>query len=78
MSIGPDFVVVAHTYGSAEEHTEDVLKYVHTTAEAVPAAPSEAEQITEKLSCIPPEDLVNVMPEGIAVPEDILNAVPLC
>lgn len=84
VSIGPDFVVVAHTYGSAEEHTEDVLKYVHTTAEATPAtptapaAPSEAERITEKLNCIPPEDLVNVMPDGIAVPEDILNAVPLC
>lgn len=78
VSIGVGFVVAAHTYGSAEEHTEDVLNHVYTTADIAPIVDSGSGQLPEKLSCIPQEDLVNVMPDGIAVPEDILNAVPLC
>lgn len=78
VSIGAGFVVAAHTYGSAEQHTEDVLKSVQTIPFVGPAAKSDSAQLREKLSCVQPQELVNAIPDGITVPEEIMNAMAVC
>ncbi len=79
VSIGTDFVVAAHTFGSAQEHTDDVVRSVHTIpfVGAMPATVDSAE-LRDRLQCVQPQELLDMIPDGMALPREVVDAVPVC
>ena len=88
VSFGPGFVVAAHTFGSAQVHTNDVRRAVHTDGLVAGAQQSQIGGVTipvasgaelkARTRCTKTEQFWQGVPDTVLVPRYVLDAIPAC
>ena len=88
VSFGPGFVVAAHTFGSAQVHTDDVRRAVHTDGlvageqqiqiggVTIPVA--SGAELKARTRCTKTEQFWQGVPDTVLVPRYVLDAIPAC
>ena len=88
VSFGPGFVVAAHTFGSAQVHTDDVRRAVHTDGLVAGAQQIQIGGVTipvasgaelkARTRCTKTEQFWQGVPDTVLVPRYVLDAIPAC
>ena len=88
VSFGPGFVVAAHTFGSAQVHTDDVHRAVHTDGLVAGAQQIQIGGVTipvasgaelkARTRCTKTEQFWQGVPDTVLVPRYVLDAIPAC
>ncbi|WP_315535228.1 hypothetical protein [Corynebacterium matruchotii] len=88
VSFGPGFVVAAHTFGSAQVHTDDVRRAVHTDGPVagtqqiqiggvtIPVA--SGAELKARTRCTKTEQFWQGVPDTVLVPRYVLDVIPAC
>ena len=88
VSFGPGFVVAAHTFGSAQVHTDDVRRAVHTDGLVAGAQQIQIGGVTipvasgaelkARTRCTKTEQFWQGVPDTVLVPRYVLDVIPAC
>ena len=88
VSFGPGFVVAAHTFGSAQVHTDDVRRAVHTDGLVAGAQQIQIGGVTipvasgaelkARTRCTKTEQFWQGVPDTVLVPRYVLDVIPEC
>ena len=88
VSFGPGFVVAAHTFGSAQVHTDDVRRAVHTDGLVAGAQQIQIGGVTipvasgaelkARTRCTKTEQFWQGVPDTVLVPRYVLDAILAC
>ena len=88
VSFGPGFVVAAHTFGSAQVHTDDVRRAVHTDGPVAGAQQIQIGGVTipvasgaelkARTRCTKTEQFWQGVPDTVLVPRYVLDVIPAC
>ena len=88
VSFGPGFVVAAHTFGSAQVHTDDVRRAVYTDGPVagtqqiqiggvtIPVA--SGAELKARTRCTKTEQFWQGVPDTVLVPRYVLDVIPAC
>ena len=88
VSFGPGFVVAAHTFGSAQVHTDDGRRAVHTDGLGAGAQQIQIGGVTipvasgaelkARTRCTKTEQFWQGVPDTVLVPRYVLDVIPAC
>lgn len=94
VSFGADFVIAAHTEGSANDHTADVQASVTVGPQIPAAAPSamlplvpgsspeipmlSGTQMKAEFGCAAPPEVIGLIPNEIFIPQAMVQSIPRC